>query len=228
MPSKNVKNQVKENLLQVECNPITLNFKSVLKKKFIDNPTSIEVDGVTYDMPEVIEQEVTIERLKGFQHSDEFKAVHDDSFYEVEDLTVTSRSEEPVKATMNALTNNLFNWLLTNAPKLYQDDFERSADMPIKDRNYAEICGKAQFKADSVHKAYVSRNMTKSVKDTLKTIKTVNQMRVEADLVDAPIQHLLENIMSVTGVTIQMVSSYEEQKKLERANKKQLLLAGIK
>lgn len=207
MPSKKNKAGIKSQLDTMPVNPITITFVSVLRAEFRKDATNriTEVAGVDVTkLPETVTDSITVERLKGFQYSDEFKALLNKpnaAFYENEAVFLsTEKSEGPVKASLRTLTDSvsLLSWMLNNAPKLYLDAVALKTGGRIYDRNYAEICGK--FHAQDVTKAYVSKDATKYVKADIKDISAANAVVTSEEHAGSPIRTMRNAVFALPGI----------------------------
>lgn len=178
MASKKTREALKGALESLPVNPITLFFTSEIKPALLNTV----VDGIDINsLPKTVTHSITVERLKGFQYSPEFVKLMEEfehsRFYNSNGCVAMSRSGNAVKTTLSALTNSvsLLNFMLNNAVKLYMHAHEDKMDIGQVDRNYAEICGMLQH--TDATKAYVSKSMTKSMKEDIKDISDMNKMQ---------------------------------------------------
>jgi hypothetical protein len=96
--------------------------------------------------------------------------------------------------------------------------------MGIRDANYSEICGMYQQDSDNLDKAYVSKDMTKMVKDDIKVVATARAIQDKENYATAPLRTLAQQTLLI--VTPEKVANYLEQKKQEREEKKKTRQIG--
>lgn len=233
MASNNTKAKVRGELSSVPVMAITMVFFLKLKAEYQpdnkDRITSVGDVDVT-KLPLTEKRTLTIERLKGFQYGEEFKALMGEktlsTFYGIDEIRLfTPVCEDGVKATLRGLTDGfgLLTFMLNNATKLYLSPVDRKLGKPVKDRNYSEICGK--FHAEDVTKASVSTSGIKFVKEDIKDISLANSVLIANDHEQSPIRSVRNGLLALPGMAARM-----EQAKLDLAAKKadKKLLASSK
>jgi hypothetical protein len=220
MASTKTKTAKKDGLMSIPAHEIILTFVSKLKKSFIDTL----VDGVK--LPNEVRNVFGLTRLKGFQHSIEFQELLNDkvlsAYYETSHMFIQSRGGTEIKTSLSTLTDGhkLYNFMLTNAVKLYLQPHESQTGI-IRDRNYSEICGQSQHEdVKNSHKAYINSTMTKSIKTDIKEVKVMVAMIVERDIVHTPgrkVRTEMEKLFSPEAI-----AKWKEAKKLEAATTKMI------
>ena len=226
MPSKKQKAEVKATLEAMPVHPITLTFVSVLKPEFrkdASHPIEKVGDVVIADLKVRITNSITVERLKGFQYSEEFlklAQMPNASFYESEKTFIsTAKSEQPLEVSLGTLTDGvrLLSWMLNNAPKLYLSAVDQKLGGRIFDRNYSEIVGKLQ--AQDVTKAYVSKDASKYVKSDVKDIAAANSVAVLEDHASSPIRQMRNAVYSLPGIAEKVEKRKEAAAALRESKK---------
>lgn len=219
MPSKKNKAGIKSQLDGMPVQPVTITFITALRPEFrkdAQNRITTVGDVDVTKLPERTTDSITVERLKGFQYSPEFRVLLEKpnaAFYQIEEVYLhTANSEGPVKASLRTLTDSvsLLSWMLNNAPKLYLDAVALKTGGRIYDRNYAEICGK--FHATDVTKAYVSKDSTRYVKADIKDISAANAVVTSEEHAGSPIRTMRNAVFALPGIAEKV-----EQRRLEAA-----------
>ena len=229
MASKNTKAKIKAAVATIPANPIKLTILSEVKKTALES--NMKINGVSvHSVPKQVVNELVITKLKGFQYGKEFtelmKAFEYADFYKGTKVLVQSRSGNIVETTMLTLTSGmgLHSFMLSNAVKLYLMPHEIKTNMGIRDANYSEICGMYQQDADNLDKAYVSKDMTKMVKDDIKVVATARKIQDQENYANAPLRTLAQQTLLI--VTPEKVASYIAQQKQEREEKKKTRQIG--
>lgn len=228
MASKNTKAKIKAAVATIPANPIKLTIYSEVKQSALDS--NMKINGVSvHSVPKEIVNEIVITKLKGFQYDKEFIEIMDfehANFYKGTKVLVQSRSGNVVPTTMLTLTSGmgLHSFMLTHAVKLYLMPHEIKTNMGIRDANYSEICGMYQQDSDNLDKAYVSKDMTKMVKDDIKVVATARAIQDKENYANAPLRTLAQQTLLI--VTPEKVANYLEQKKQERDEKKKTRQIG--
>ncbi len=229
MASKNTKAKIKAAVATIPANPIKLTIYSEVKKTALEKNTVI--DGVSvHSVPKQVVNELVITKLKGFQYGKEFTELMENfkyaDFYKGTKVLLESRGGNVVESTMLTLTSSLglHTFMLKNAVKLYLRPEEVNTNMGIRDANYSEICGMYQQDADNLDKAYVSKDMTKMVKDDIKVVATARAIQDKENYATAPLRTLAQQTLLI--VTPEKVASYIAQQKQEREEKKKTRQIG--
>lgn len=235
MASIKTKEARKAELEKLPVHTIALTFVFGIKPEFTDETNPIEEIGGTKiaDLPKQKVATLYVQRLKGFQYSEEFTAFlkkvsaeQDAGFYGVSHVLVsTEKSEQPVKSTLRTLTDSasLLSFMLNNGPKLFLTAVEQKLDMRIQDRNFAEICG--DLIAKDLAKTWLSKSMVKSVKSDIKDVVEANKAVTAIEYEASPLRTLKNQMFALPGVA-ERVSKAQEAAKAAREVKK--LMAATK
>jgi hypothetical protein len=229
MASKNTKAKIKAAISTMPVNPIKLTIYSEVKQSALDS--NMKIDGVSvHSVPKQVVNEIVITQLKGFQYGKEFTELMENfehaDFYKGTKVLMQSRSGNVVPTTMLTLTSGmgLHSFMLSNAVKLYLLPHEIKTNMGVRDANYSEICGMYQQDADNLEKAYVSKDMTKMVKEDIKTVATARAIQDQENYAGSPLRTLAQQTLLI--VSPEKVANYLEQKKQEREEKKKTRQIG--
>ncbi len=225
MASKNTKKAIAQTLETMPVNPLTMTFVSVVNPKLIESNT--EIEGVkAVELPKEVLSTITITKLKGFEYGEEFKKLMDEfkhkEFYIGKEVLIVSRGGNVVRTTMRTLTNSisLHTFMLGNADKLYLQAHEQKFGSVI-DRNYAEICGMLQQNTENIHKAYVSKGMTKSIKADIKDLATARAIMDNESYSNSPLRSLKNQVLQI--VSADKIANYQKQVQEARKASKQLI-----
>lgn len=221
MASSKTKTAKNAGLMSIPAHTILLTFVSKLKENFHDALINGE------KLPLEARNTLSVERLKGFQYTPDFQSLLSDktlsTYYDSTYIMVISRGGTEIKTSLSTLTDShkLYNWMLSNATKLYLLPHEAATGI-IKDRNYSEICGQTQN--TDISKAYINTSMTKSIKTDVKESKVLISMMVEKDMKDSPVRTLRTALQGM--FTPAQVEAYKEQQKvLVQAKKNSKLIS---
>lgn len=223
MASKNTKAKAKAAISTIPAHEIKMTIISEVKKSALEKNTVI--DGVSvHSVPKQVSNTIVITQLKGFQYGKEFTELMENfkyaDFYKGTKVLLESRGGNVVESTMLTLTSSLglHTFMLKNAVKLYLRPEEVNTNMGIRDANYAEICGMYQQDAENLHKAYVSKDMSKMIKEDIKDISVARKIQDKENYEGSPLRTLKQQTMLI--VSPEKVKNYLAQQKQEREEKK--------
>lgn len=225
MPSKKTKQQIKTQVSELPCLPLTLTFVSVLKDLTRGNLEGIEeIGGVkTSDLKDRVTFTLTVERLKGFQYLPEFTSLLSfpgAALYKSEAVYVsTEKSDVPVKTTLSALTGGptLITFMFNNAAKLYLTAVEQKLKSSFQDRNFTEICG--AFISKDPTKVVGSSEIVKYAKTDIKEISDMNRAQQEEIYDQSPLRSLKSQILALPGMEQKTLNFLKAEQQRKAAKK---------
>lgn len=235
MASKNTKAKAKQEVASIPVLSLHLHFqwlknpekgmKGKGKTTVITRKTEHEtVTHIVDQLPNKIQGTVTVDRLIGLSYNKDVMSLFDfpgvDTVYDIQPILVmTSKMDEPISVSWSTLSKkeSLIKWMLNNGTKLYLSASERIVDAPFRDRNFTELCGDL-FEKDP-NKVYGSKNMIKSAKDDIKTIKEVHKYVDERFYVSSPLSSFKQAALSIPGALehIEALAAQKAVKKLLKA-----------
>lgn len=221
MASKKTREALKSALESMPVHPLTITFTSTIAKKYAD--VDMVNDVKISDLPKEVKHSITVERLEGFQYSNEFTQMMEGfkhaNLYAPAGVTVISRGRNVVKTSLLALTTakGLYNFMLNNAVKLYIQPSEMNKKLHIYDRNFSEICG-MDFRPDDVTKAYVSSVAIRLTKEDIKdTANMMTIIQTEDYENFSPVRSLNEAVKKLMGP--ERLLNYEKAKEAQKKAK---------